>query len=225
MDTTIRCWLKVHFMAQWKKIVLCPGHWLVTRQLLVIRWKRQYLVHTQFRGEVLDNAAHWCESQSKNEWLKGCSIFSLNQLCRQSEAIKQRAIELETVKNIPCRGCQFNLFLFFLPQWEMMTTSWAWASSRRPSPQTRQSPYLTSCMNLRKGTSSRTSRPISTAKQRLPRRFTSSAIVSGFIRRTTPWRRRWMKTQVSEAHWLSGHPTFPITFPYCNCKLQQHVWF
>lgn len=122
---------------------------------------------------------------------------------RQSEAIKQRGIELETVKNIPCSGCQeFNLFFFLLPQWEMMTTSWAWASSRRPSPQTRRSPYLTSCMNLRKGTLSRTSQPISTAKQRLPHRFTSSATASGSIRRTTLWRRRWTKTQVSEAHQL-----------------------
>ena len=77
-------------------------------------------------------------------------------------------------------------------------TSSVWASSRRPSPRTLPSPYLTSCSNPRKATSSRTNPSISTARRRPPRRFTSSATASGCIRKTTPWRSEWTKTQVSE---------------------------
>lgn len=120
-----------------------------------------------------------------------------------SESIKQRLIELEisggkkSVNWIAVLSQNFNLSLFLLPQWEMTMISWVWANSRKPSPPTLRSPYLTSCSNLKKATLSRINPSISTAKRRLPRRFTSSATVSGSIRKTTLWKRGWMKTQVS----------------------------
>lgn len=99
-------------------------------------------------------------------------------------------------ESVYCPLLTFLSSFLLLPQWEMKTTSWVLASSRKPSPPILRSHYLTSCLNPRKATLWRTSLWISTAKPRPPRRFTSSVTASGSTRRTTLWRRGWTKTQV-----------------------------
>lgn len=121
----------------------------------------------------------------------------LSRLHLKLHQYKKRPIELEIYKKHSSDCHNSNLSLLLFPQWEMMMISWVWASSQKPSPPTLRSPYLTSCLNRRKATSSKINPSISTAKQHPPRRFTSNATANGSIRRTTPSRSEWTKTQVS----------------------------